>query len=92
MNKPVGGRGNKASYKTTVIRIPIDLKSKVDELVYQFRGGSLEIVSDDNFETKISDLRAVIERYKLNSKASRDWVKFNQLIAELEQELGVKST
>lgn len=87
MTKPVGGRGHKAPYRTTVVRIPIDLKLQVDELVNRFREGSLEINSSNNIETKTPNLKAIIERYKLNSKSSRDWVKFNQLIEELEQEL-----
>ena len=86
MNKPIGGRGHKASYQTTVVRIPIDLKLQVNELVNQFREGGLEISNDNKIETKISDLKAIIERYKLKSKSSRDWVKFNQLIGELEKE------
>ena len=37
MNKPVGGRGNKASYKTTHVRVPVDIKGRVEELVEQYR-------------------------------------------------------
>ena len=92
MNKPVGGRGHKASYRTTVVRIPIELKQRVDELVNHFREGGLEIDNHNKVETKTADLRAIIERYKLNSKSSRDWVQFNKLIRELERELEAKST
>lgn len=92
MNKPVGGRGHKAAYQTTVVRIPLDLKLQVDELVNQFREGSIEINNDSKVETKTPDLKAIIERYKLNSKSSRDWVQFNKLIDELERELEAEST
>jgi hypothetical protein len=92
MNKPVGGRGHKASYQTTVVRIPIDLKPQIDELVERFREGSIEINNDSKVETKTPDLKAIIERYKLNSKSSRDWVQFNKLIGELEKELEAEST
>jgi hypothetical protein len=87
MTKPIGGRGHKAPYKTTTVRIPIDLKPQVDELVDRFREGSLKINNTSKVETIIPDLKAIIERYKLNSKSSRDWVQFNKLISELEKEL-----
>lgn len=87
MNKPVGGRGHKAAYQTTVIRIPIDLKPQIDELVNRFHEGSLEIEIDKDIDSKVPDLKAIIERYKLASKSSRDWVQFNKLIGELEREL-----
>ena len=89
MNKPVGGRGHKAAYQTTVIRIPIDLKLQIDELVNRFHEGSLEIEIDKDIDSKVPDLKAIIERYKLASKSSRDWVQFNKLIGELEQELAL---
>ena len=91
MNKPVGGRGHKAAYQTTVIRIPIDLKPQIDELVNRFHEGSLEIEIDKDIDSKVPDLKAIIERYKLNSKPSRDWTKFNQLIEELERELALEA-
>jgi hypothetical protein len=80
MNKPVGGRGHKAPYQTVVVRIPVDLKSQVDELVDRFR-------ENDKSETKTVNLKTIIKRYKLNSKSTRDWVQFNKLITELEREL-----
>ena len=91
MNKPVGGRGHKAAYQTTVIRIPIDLKPQIDELVNRFHEGSLEIEIEQAIESKVPDLKAIIERYKLNSKPSRDWTKCNQLIGELERELALEA-
>ncbi|WP_373544376.1 hypothetical protein [Chamaesiphon sp.] len=91
MNKPVGGRGHKAAYQTTVIRIPINLKPQIDELVNRFHQGSLEIEIDKDIESKVPDLKAIIERYKVNSKPSRDWTKFNQLIGELERELALEA-
>lgn len=40
MNKPIGGRGKRAPYETTHVRIPVDLKAKVEELVEQYRNNS----------------------------------------------------
>jgi hypothetical protein len=88
MSKPVGGRGHKAPYQTMTIRIPIDVKQQVEEIVERFRSGDLELVETDNSErSKISQLTTIIERYKTASKPSRDWTKCNQLIQEIEAEI-----
>lgn len=88
MVKPVGGRGHTAPYKTMVVRIPIDLQERVEEMVEKFRD-DLEIgtTSVDPDNDKISKLSKIIDKYKLASKPSRDWTKCNQLIDELEAEI-----
>ena len=88
MSKPVGGRGHKAPYQTMTIRIPIDVKQQVEEIVERFRSGDLELAKNNNSDNnRISQLTAIIERYKEISKPSRDWTKCNQLIQELETEI-----
>jgi len=88
MSKPVGGRGHKAPYQTMTIRIPIDVKEQVEEIVERFRDNNLESTQTDNSENNIiSQLTAIIERYKTAAKSSRDWTKCNQLIQELETEI-----
>ena len=88
MSKPVGGRGHKAPYQTMTIRIPIDVKQQVEEIVEQFRSGDLELAKTDcSNNNRISQLTAIIERYKEISKPSRDWTKCNQLIQEIETEI-----
>lgn len=42
MSKPVGGRGKKAPYETTHVRVPLPVKDRVEELVEQFKSGSLD--------------------------------------------------
>lgn len=37
MDKPVGGRGKKAPYETTHVRVPVDLKPQIEEMVKQYR-------------------------------------------------------
>lgn len=37
MVKPVGGRGNKAPYQSTHVRVPIPIKSRVQALIDEFR-------------------------------------------------------
>ena len=88
MSKPVGGRGHKAPYQTITIRIPIDVKEQVEEIVERFRDDNLESTQTDNSDNnRISQLTAIIARYKEISKPSRDWTKCNQLIQELSAEI-----
>jgi len=92
MSKPLGGRGHKAPYQTTTVRIPIDVREQVNKIVERFRSGDLELVKNaDSDNDKVSRLTLIIERYKEISKTkpnSRDWSKCNQLIQELETEIG----
>jgi hypothetical protein len=88
MVKPVGGRGHTAPYKTMVVRIPVDLQERVEEMVEKFRDDlEMGITSVDPDNDKISKLSKIINKYKLASKSSRDWTKCNQLIDELEAEI-----
>jgi hypothetical protein len=88
MSKPVGGRGHKAPYQTMTVRIPIDVKEQVEEIVERFRSGNLESTQTDNSDNnRISQLTTIIARYKTAAKPSRDWTKCNQLIHELETEI-----
>lgn len=88
MVKPVGGRGHTAPYKTMVVRIPVDLQERVEEMVEKFRDDlEMGITSVDRDNDKISKLSRIIDKYKLASKSSRDWTKCNQLIDELEAEI-----
>jgi hypothetical protein len=88
MVKPVGGRGHTAPYKTMVVRIPVDLQDRVEEIVEKFRDDlEMGITRVDPDNDKISKLSRIIDKYKLSSKPSRDWTKCNQLIDELELEI-----
>jgi hypothetical protein len=88
MVKPVGGRGHTAPYKTMVIRIPVDLQERVEEIVEKFRDDlEMGIIRVDPDSDKISKLSRIIDKYKLASKPSRDWTKCKQLIDELEAEI-----
>jgi len=35
-NKPVGGRGKKAAYKTVVVRVPVSILGEVNQLIDAF--------------------------------------------------------
>ena len=88
MVKPVGGRGHKAPYTTMVVRIPVDLQERVEMMVEKFRDDlEADVTGIDLDDHKISKLSKIIDKYKLSSKSSQDWVKCNQLIDELEAEI-----
>ena len=42
MVKPVGGRGNKAPYESTHVRVPVPIKAKVQALIDDFRDSQTE--------------------------------------------------
>jgi hypothetical protein len=70
------------------IRIPIDVKQQVEEIVERFRSNNLASTqTDDSERNRISQLTTIIERYKAAAKSSRDWTKCNQLIQEIEAEI-----
>ena len=48
-NKPKGGRGCQAPYKTIVVRIPEALKSKVESIAFAYRDmvSNTELTQDD---------------------------------------------
>ena len=86
MPKPVGGRGRKAPYQTTTVRIPVDIKHQVDLLVAQFRGDCLNVVNDENI--KLKKAIQIIERYKLELKSDNgNLTEVDRLILDLELEL-----
>jgi hypothetical protein len=37
MTKPIGGRGNRAPYQTTHLRVPLPLKSQIESLIEDYR-------------------------------------------------------
>jgi hypothetical protein len=54
MTKPVGGRGYKAPYTTTHVRVPTDIKSQVEVLIDNYRNQMLG-VNQNNLLTTSSD-------------------------------------
>jgi hypothetical protein len=73
MNKPIGGRGKKAPYETTHVRIPVDLKPQIEELIENFRNKGFVVSEKDNVEniknlSLNSDnfIQSMIEEFKNN--------------------------
>jgi hypothetical protein len=51
MTKPIGGRGHKAPYETTHLRIPIPIKPEIEKLIAEYR---LSVI--DGIEPEKDDL------------------------------------
>lgn len=45
MNKPVGGRGKKAPYESTHLRVPVPIKDKLQQIIDDFRN---DVITFDN--------------------------------------------
>jgi len=67
MSKPIGGRGNKASYETTHVRVPVPIKSRVQQLIEEFWNS--EEQRQENQLTSLEDA-IVTARKILNQKKS----------------------
>lgn len=69
MSKPIGGRGKKAPYETTHVRIPVDLKPQVELLVEEFRDNGC-VVKDNAVENSLTSsddfIQKMIQEFKNN--------------------------
>ena len=78
MSKPVGGRGHTAPYKTTVVRIPVDIQERVEIIAEEFRDNLEMGITRVNLDNdKISKLSRIIDKYKLASKSDRKSTRLN---------------
>ena len=73
MNKPIGGRGKKAPYETTHVRIPVDLKLQVEKLVEDYRNNGLSNLPENNQQSSLSEfinyrefVDSMIDEFKKN--------------------------
>lgn len=80
-----GGRGHKAPYETTHVRIPLPIKDRVEALSNAFKNG--EILQTDNSLTqdKIVEIAQKIISQKKSSRVSLE--KFIKEVFELEVKL-----
>lgn len=69
MPKPVGGRGQKAPYETTHVRVPVPIKPDVERLIDQFKEGSSR--ETENSLTSIDDAVAIAKGVLLSKKSAR---------------------
>lgn len=70
MDKPIGGRGKKAPYETTHVRIPVDLKPQVEKLVEEFRNNacisSYTTIQDSSVDSD-KLIQKMIQEFKKNN-------------------------
>lgn len=70
MTKPIGGRGRKAPYETTHVRIPVDLKPRIELLVEEFRDNGC-IVENHVVNNSLTDsddfIQKMIQEFKNNN-------------------------
>jgi hypothetical protein len=69
MPKPVGGRGKKAPYETTHLRVPEPLVSQVKQLIERFYGG--EESSTENPVTSLDEAIVLAQSILLQKKSAR---------------------
>ena len=93
MNKPTGGRGRKAPYETTHVRIPVDLKPQIELLVEEFRenGCLAENHIVKNSSTDSDDfIQRMIQEFKNNDMLiiqSNNEISQHELISHLNLKL-----
>lgn len=67
---PIGGRGNKAPYKTQQMRVPVPIKNQVNSLIAKFRG---EVLDDskkgENLFEPVENSQLSLELESLQSEA-----------------------
>lgn len=66
MNKPKGGRGVKAPYETTHLRIPLPIKADIEKLIDNYRSSVI-----DGIEIENNDLIPLQDAIELCQKLMR---------------------
>jgi hypothetical protein len=71
MNKPLGGRGKKAPYETTHLRIPLPIKTDIEKLIENYRLSVIDgIETHDNSLMSVEDAK-LLTRKLIKSKTSK---------------------
>lgn len=72
--KLVGGRGHKAPYETTHVRVPMPLKQDVEQLISDYRQKLLtgSTISKDNSLTSLSEAKEIARKLVRAKKSSRE--------------------
>jgi hypothetical protein len=78
MTKPMGGRGKRAPYETTHMRIPLPLKTQIEQLIEDYRLSILEGIESQPSELIPMEEALIIAQKLLRSKTAK-----NETIAKL---------
>lgn len=78
MTKPIGGRGYKAPYATTHVRVPVDIKLDVELLIDNYRNKVLTIAennplttSDDKLLTSLDEVLVLAQEILARKQSAR---------------------
>lgn len=81
MSKPMGGRGKKAPYETTHMRVPLPLKIQIEQLIEAYR---LSVVDGLNeFDKPTSEVISIDEALVIAQKLLRSKTAKNDTVAKL---------
>ena len=72
MTKPMGGRGKRAPYETTHMRVPLPLKSQIEQLIEDYRLSILDGVDRPSSELIPLDEALIIAQKLLRSKTAKN--------------------
>jgi len=85
-----GGRGLKAAYPTTTVRVPEVLKQAIQDIVYKFYNtdnsidNSIPVTTEDQALKKLIEIQNYITVFKDNNKVTKSKVKLYELVTVLE--------
>jgi hypothetical protein len=78
MTKPIGGRGYKAPYSTTHVRVPTDIKPQVEVLIDNYRNQMLGVdrnnsltTSEDKPLTSLDDVLVLAQEILARKQSAR---------------------
>lgn len=70
MSKPKGGRGKRAPYDTTVVRVPDPVLDQVETICDAYRNG--EVMPATKPVTAFEDIRDQVDEWRKNAKVGKD--------------------
>ena len=85
-----GGRGLKAAYPTTTVRVPEVLKQAIQDIVYKFYDtdnnidNSVPSSDESRAAKKLIELENYISVFKDNNKVTKAKLKLHELVTGLE--------
>ncbi len=88
--RPRGGRGLKAKYPTTTVRVPEILKESIQDIVYKFyncdnsNDNDASVNAESEASKKLIEIQNYITTFKDNNKVTKSKVKLYELITGLE--------
>ncbi|MBE9013598.1 hypothetical protein IQ250_25725 [Pseudanabaenaceae cyanobacterium LEGE 13415] len=90
MAKPVGGRGIKAPYESTHVRVPVPIKPQIDDVIERFREAvtqDLNLLTGYDIYQNINPLTGLENAKKLAIKHLKAKREKHQMMANLLSDL-----